>query len=154
VTEYDDLSPCTYFPIEEPHTLKAVGWLGPSRPFHTGDVSDAFLEKLCQLLAHNWLPSPFPGVHECELCRPGVQSSFIFGDHHLSSTSVANLFVPQDGVIYVAPEGIGHYILCHRYLPPPEFIEAVLNCPPARSMEYKRLLLACGGRVLLHLGGF
>lgn len=149
MTEYDDLSPCTYFRVEVPHTLRAIGWLGTLRPFQTGDVSDAFLQKLCQLIADPWQPFVFMGGHDCELCRLGVRSTFFFGDHKLSSYSVSNLFVPHDGVIYVAPEGIGHYILCHRYVPPPEFIEAVLTCPPARSMEFRRLLLACGGGVFL-----
>jgi len=44
----------------------------------------------------------------------------------------------------VAPEGIVHYVGCHRYLPPPEFCEAVLSSPPAGSQEYFERLHANG----------
>ena len=71
-----------------------------------------------------------------------------FEDCQISSRSWRNLFVPYDGVIYVAPEGIKHYIACHQYRPPDVFVEAVVNCPPQKSAEYQQLLLECGGKVL------
>jgi len=42
-----------------------------------------------------------------------------------------------------------HYINAHRYLPPNEFCEAVLSCPPTQTMEYKRRFLENGGREIL-----
>lgn len=147
MTTYQDLDLCPYFGVSG---LVAVGWLGPSSELPTGPVSDAFLANLFELLADPWSP-PFQalGGHSCELCHPGAQTATQWGRFRLSSFSVANLFVPFDGTIYVAPEGIGHYILCHRYQPPEVFVRAVLACPPARSMGFRKLLLECGGRELI-----
>jgi hypothetical protein len=49
-------------------------------------------------------------------------------------------------VVYVAPEGIVHYISCHDYLPPPEFCAAVLASPSEGSPEYFAALQASGFR--------
>ena len=40
-----------------------------------------------------------------------------------------NLFVPGEGLIYVAPSMIAHYIDAHAYDPPAVFWEAVMKCP-------------------------
>jgi hypothetical protein len=50
----------------------------------------------------------------------------------------SNVFVPADGVVYVAPSLALHYIDAHEYLPPEPFQRAVMACPPMRSMEYLR----------------
>ena len=63
-------------------------------------------------------------------------------------SGAANLYIPHNGKIYVCPELITHYINAHHYEPPQEFCEAVLACPLMDSMEYKRLLIVCGGGVL------
>ena len=45
--------------------------------------------------------------------------------------------------------GITHYIAAHWYRPPDVFLEAVRACPPMRSMDYMKALLANGGRGLV-----
>jgi hypothetical protein len=47
-----------------------------------------------------------------------------------------NLFVPGDGVVYVAPSMIVHYLDAHRYQPPAAFLAAVDACPPMGSAAY------------------
>jgi hypothetical protein len=59
--------------------------------------------------------------------------------------SQENLFVPGTGVVFVAPGGIVHYVEAHSYLPPQEFVEAVLRCPDLSSEEYCRALYAANG---------
>ncbi|MCZ7685110.1 MAG: hypothetical protein M5U28_42600 [Sandaracinaceae bacterium] len=61
----------------------------------------------------------------------------------------ANLFVPAADMVFVAPSLVAHYVDAHRYAPPVEFLDAVRRCPPMSSMDYKRALLAAGGRALL-----
>jgi hypothetical protein len=78
------------------------------------------------------------GVHECNLCQFAGEAS-----------SAANLFFPHEDRIYVCPELIAHYINAHHYQPPTIFWDAVRTCPPMASMDYKRLLLKCGGGILL-----
>ena len=78
----------------------------------------------------------FRGVKDCSLCLAA----------HLPSPgpiwSQENIFVPSSDVVYVVPGGIVHYIVAHSYLPPAEFVEAVLQCPDLRSDEYQDALRA------------
>ena len=55
-----------------------------------------------------------------------------------------NLFVPGEGVIYVAPSMIAHYIDAHAYEPPRVFWEAVMKCPEMWSDGYGQALMLNG----------
>ena len=50
------------------------------------------------------------------------------------------LLFPWKDSLFIAPPMVGHYMEAHSYLPPEDFIEAVLNCPPQTSNEYCDLL--------------
>jgi len=65
------------------------------------------------------------GFHTCELCADFRRSG--------------EIFVPSETVLYVAPVMIDHYVRAHRYLPPREFIDAVLAIPTPDSDEYRSL---------------
>ena len=65
---------------------------------------------------------------------------------------VSNVYVPGNAVIYVAPSLVAHYVDAHEYQPPKEFMEAVLQCPPMRSMEYLRAIKSIGGSALIGIG--
>lgn len=134
---YVDLSPCDYFGREHAGVLRAVGWLSNSEAFNTGSTPPDVFDRLKALLADPWQPFLSCGVHECEICqfdRPCGQ---------------ANLFVPGDAFLYVAPELIAHYVAAHGYCPPTEFTHAVMRCPDTRTMDYKKRFLESGGRALL-----
>ena len=105
--------------------------------FPVGTVPEAFYRRLTELLRDPWQPFAAAGMHQCSLCQFD------------GATGTANVFVPFNGRILVAPELILHYINCHNYCPPEEFVDAVLECPDTRSMDYKRKLIANGGRPLL-----
>ena len=139
MASFRDLEPCRYLPLEC-EALIAVGWLGSNDEYPRGVVSEQFFSKLKSLCDSPWQPVVSAGCHPCSLCQFDAPA---FSD---------NVFVPHGGKIYVAPVGVVHYIAAHRYLPPPVFIEAVLACPPIQSMEYKRAILANGGRSLAHSG--
>jgi len=135
---YPDLSACDYFGEDAASSLTAVGWLERGRKFAKGNTDAQVYERLAELLQDPFQPMLLMGCQECDLCQ--------FPGKHLGAN---NLFVPSDGTIYVCPELILHYIDAHWYTPPEEFCQAVLSCPPTRSMEYKRLLLKNGAGVLL-----
>lgn len=137
VTYYRDMSRCDYFGEEVANNLIAVGWLTSSEPIEQGAVPTSFFEKLKALSLEPWQPVVFLGGHHCEICQFDRPSG------HL------NLFVPNGESIYVAPELISHYIAAHFYRPPQEFIEAVMQCSDTRSMDYKKSILASGGRGLV-----
>ena len=85
-----------------------------------------------------WQPSVCAGFHECELCQ-----------FEAEARGAANLFIPSDGLIYVGPELIVHYVNAHGYAPPEAFCRAVLACPPMRSVAFLRAIASCGGRGLV-----
>jgi hypothetical protein len=137
---YPDLTRLDYFPVGETTILKAVGWLSIGQDFKTGQVSHIFFERLQELMKFAWQPFQSMGVHLCELCQ--------FAEYEQTPCGNKNLFIPFDGVIFVAPELILHYVNAHHYLPPQIFIDAVMQCPEMGSMAYKKAVLANGGRGL------
>ena len=134
MTAFRDLEQCPYG-TDDPAFL-AVGWLGPDSYFPRGPIPREAFEKLEVLCRNAWQPFALAGGHQCELCQ--------FEARILTHM----LFVPGQACIYVAPRGITHYIAAHWYQPPDVFIKAVLDCPPMRSMDYKKAILANGGRGL------
>jgi hypothetical protein len=132
-----DLCPCTYLPCDPGDAILSIGWLEKGAEFRKGRVPANVFARLKELCRRPWQPFVACGFHECTLCQlEGARGS-------------ANVFIPGEGVIYVCPELILHYICAHWYLPPDEFCEAVRRCPDQHTMEYKRLLLQNGGRRLL-----
>jgi hypothetical protein len=136
MTSIKDLERCSYFDIEC-ETLTAIGWLGKDLTFETGPVSEQFFCKLKEISSVPWQPMASAGIHFCEFCQFDAQG---FSE---------NVFVPYRGRIYVAPTAIVHYISNHWYRPPQIFVDAVLSCPPMRSIDYYKTVLANGGRSLL-----
>ena len=137
MTWYADLSECAYFPAVRSSKLRAVGWLARGEDYPMGTPEPQVYERLCELLADPWQPFATMGWHDCDLCR-----------FEPEARGFKNLFVPGNESLYVCPELIRHYINTHGYCPPEEFCAAVLKCPDTRTMEYKRLFLANGGRGL------
>ncbi len=107
---FDDLTPYEYDRNNEGGRAVNVGWLGRRAP----TVGDTPLEVLDALRA--WpVTNRYRGWHTCELCgRNGIYD----GNGDLRVPGV-------DGVVYIAPALITHYIEAHRYQPPQSFIEAV-----------------------------
>lgn len=138
MTWYRDEDACDYFGPDFSCCLRAIGWLERGRDYPSGSISKTVYDRLAELLSDPFQPVVVMGPHECDLCQ--------FPGQHMGQT---NLFIPGDGFIYVCPELILHYVEAHWYIPPEAFCSSVLNCPPTRSLAYKKLLLANGGRALL-----
>jgi len=119
--------------------LRAVGWLAHPHPFNTGATLPPFVSKLQNLVQQarsTFAHCNFRGVMFCSICKSeGLNSPGPIW-------SQENIFVPGDGVVYVAPGGIVHYVEAHSYLPPREFIDAVLRCPDCNSSEFRDALRA------------
>ena len=128
-----DLSPCTYF--GDPTGLVAVGWLDAPDSYASGATPSGFVEVLGDLLERPWNPWHYAGFHTCTLCSPGEWWWLPPELNHLELGGT-NLWVPGEGVVYVAPSLIIHYVHHHDYLPPQEFIDAVVACPAMESAEY------------------
>jgi hypothetical protein len=130
-------------PMEHPQLI-AVGWLVPGEPFSHGPVNEAFVDALFSLLADPWQRSVTAGFHRCGFCRiSGGPAQLQYAGRSIS-LGVQNLYVPYGGKIFVSPSLIAHYIDAHEYAPPESYQDAVLECPPMRSIEYLRAILKNG----------
>lgn len=129
MTFYPDFSKETMVTAGE--YVRAIGWLDEHHGFQTGEIPAEFLYKLRDIIekhlesesALGWdgIDKLF-GVHTCELC------------HNFSHGS--NIGIPDDGILYVAPAMILHYIEEHEYLPHKQFIDSVLESPIPGTEEY------------------
>lgn len=105
------------------HTVLNVGWLDDAHSFSGGKLGP---EITALLLERCFSPvNVTRGYHQCELCwseemiveRNGAKM-------HLGS---AEMWVPsENGIVYAAPNLIYHYVTEHSYLPPSEFIAALV----------------------------
>ncbi len=141
MTYYPDLEPCGYFGGDYGRRLLCVGWLERGETVPSGDAPPEFTSALKCLLVNPWQPFVFMGAHSCSFCKlSGGPSTFtgIGGDQIVLGQN--NLFIPGDGLLYVAPSTIIHYIDSHDYCPPNEFVDAVLRCPTMRSMAYLKAI--------------
>ena len=138
MTWFADEAICDYFPIAGNSSLRAIGWLEAGHSYRNGTIRREVYSRLVELLKDPWEPVACAGPHDCSLCAFEPEAK-----------GAKNLFVPGKGFLYVCPELIAHYINAHGYAPSEEFCEAVLRCCDTRSMAYKRLFLANGGRALM-----
>jgi hypothetical protein len=119
--------------------LRAVGWLEHPHEFTKGRAPHGLVAKIREMAEQTsviYSGSTFRGLHRCSHCvAAGLQASSLSGSH-------VNIFVPGTTVVYAAPAGIVHYIEDHSYLPPREFVEALLRCPDCRSDSYRTALRA------------
>lgn len=140
MTYYADLTAYTYIEHDMREGTVNVGWLDPSRPFVRGNSSQEFLGRLWQYCCYPVARTR--GYCPCDFCkgrqlgplrvsrgkqdlRLGTAEIRVFGEH---------------GRIYAAPDLVYHYVSEHSYLPPEEFVNAVLECPLPQSEEYGNLL--------------
>ncbi len=117
---FPDLSPYTY--DDDGSEAVNVGWLEKEQPFPVGETSEQFqanLARLCEQAGRRRVGQVdiyvgTCGSHRCDFCS--------------DPTAVSSTEVRIRGSIntYAAPKLIHHYVAAHYYLPPSEFIEAVL----------------------------
>lgn len=103
-----------------------IGWLQKDQPFAIGEVQKEFLEKLKVYKEHKMFQTK--GIHRCEFCEDNATSSNEFR------------VISKNGKFYACPMLVIHYIEFHNYLPPQEFIDAVMEGPAPGSEEYKSML--------------
>ena len=107
-----------------------VGWLCHEHAFPIGPTPPRFVLALRELVS-----SPVRstmGFHICDLCPPPVEiigSDGVVTGFTAAPGSLGNgeIRVPGlGGVVYAAPVLIAHYVEVHHYLPPAEFVDAVM----------------------------
>jgi hypothetical protein len=136
---FQDLEVCSSFSAPTARVL-AVGWLDADHEFSRGPVDPKVFSALFDLLRDPWQPAVAVGIHRCALCRftGGPGSLQLRGS--TVQLGANNLYVPAPETIFVAPSLILHAIDSHEYCPPKAFQDAVLACPPMRSVAYLKLV--------------
>lgn len=139
MTYFPDGSPYTYFPPTEEDDdageLVCAGWLDGGHPFRTGDPPPGFVDKLAWLCV-NELHQRTRGIHFCEICQPEGSrqvSVLVAGEKRRLGTAEIRVRTPR--FTYAAPTLVLHYVVDHRYLPPDDFVEAVLAAPESARLE-------------------
>jgi hypothetical protein len=126
---FEDLSPYEYGGDTPMPDVVNVGWLSQEHPYESGPVPPEFVEAVRKLVA-----SPvnlYRGVHLCEFCLdPPVvttRGGLRMIDPARGTTGNGEIRVSaSDGLTYVAPILVLHYIEAHQYRPPKSFVVAVL----------------------------
>jgi hypothetical protein len=139
MTHIADLTPVSYMGLDGP--IRAVGWLESPHPFRRGPVDPGFIRRLMALVERPLFGTMMAGIQHCSLCHA---ENRIGPD---CRSSQAELFIPASDCVYEAPVWIGHYVLAHGYVPPEEFMRAVMACPEPASLEFREAVHA-------HVPGF
>ena len=129
MTYFADLTPFAYGGADPDPTILNVGWLCRDHAMPIETPNEAFISALKKVTA-----APinlYRGAHICDFCPPPPTV--------LSSGGIPMLEVPvetkgngevwvegHDGVTYVAPTLVLHYVVSHHYSPPKAFVEAVI----------------------------
>jgi hypothetical protein len=105
-----------------------VGWLHPDHSYRQGSVPPGFVDRVKEFLNLSWACYDIfnwgacGGYHTCEFCK--------------NAHATGSLGVLHEGKLYCAPTMIVHYVEQHHYLPPDEFIAAVLSGPLPDTPEF------------------
>jgi hypothetical protein len=127
---FADMTPYEYgFELPRSNVLN-VGWLARGHVFPTGVVADGFVDALRRRAA-----SPenlYRGYHTCEFCPepPVLVSATGRRVSPPPGETMGNGEIRVAGArgrVYVAPVLVAHYVQVHRYLPPAEFVRAVMS---------------------------
>lgn len=129
---------CAKDDIDNLYYTVNIGWLDSEHEYPKGQVSDLFLDKLWDYCCESYIITF--GCHSCDFCNEEEEMGVYIKRGNASLVvGSQEIRIIGDGIVYAAPDMIYHYIVDHQYLPPKQFIEAVLNSPfPLESMEYKK----------------
>jgi hypothetical protein len=126
---FADLSPCRYCGL-------SVGWLEKGHDFPRGAVPSSFLERLLERCRNPDIRHG--GAHFCEFCpslehaQAACNLELPNGERVFIGSGIIRVH-PRQGIAFVAPTLVFHYVREHRYLPPARFIEAVMQDNPENA---------------------
>jgi len=128
---------CTTPPwTRDGNNVVLIGWEDVDDSAQRGPIDPAFVDRLADLLATT---EGFLGVlcvDNCAQCDAPILEP-IYHNNKKIPISTGRLVVPAADRCYVTPAMILHSIMVHGYVPPQEFCEAVMHCPPRRTPEYR-----------------
>lgn len=137
---FKDLTPYKYHNSEI--EMKNIAWLEKGHLFKKGDVPSVFKDKLWKYMSYP--VSVCRGFQRCPFCSLGkneIPTSTYNGQTR--SVGYYELRVwGKDDTVYAVTSLIFHYMESHRYKPPIEFIEAVMNSDDPDNADYYNRVLS------------
>lgn len=105
---------------------KNIGWLDSHHDYPRGSSGEEFsaiLAKMCNETRYHLWRAPL----DCSLCK-----------RQIPGLLMAEIRVRGVDVVYAAPNVVAHHVTVHDYLPPREFVEAVLE---SKGLQAKPVLV-------------
>jgi len=134
MTYIKDLSKYDYLYDCNTTNTKNIGWLDNVHGFSTGTVSDEVIKKLERISKIS--VNRTRGLHSCEICgSKNIVIHHIDGEPFLVGDAEIRVFSAA-GNIYAAPNMLLHYIINHNYMPPEEFLDAIISGPIPPDEKY------------------
>lgn len=135
---FPELSPYQYGLRRPIPGILHVGWLDDLHSFSRGAVGEDVVAKLKELRKKP-VNSLF-GFHVCQICCPRSlakhSKEYIEVVTDARCNGNGEIRIKLDGITYAAPVLIIHYIEEHGYLPPEDFLDAVLTGTPVTQEEF------------------
>lgn len=138
---YEDFTKYTYDrgQYKETNTLN-IGWIEGTKQINRGKVSQEFLDNLWE-----YMKCPMHRMRGlyCNVCLDGERNYFkaVYNGYEIKlGDAEIRVIDKKEDCVYAAPTLILHYIISHNYLPPSEFINAVIDGPKPGSKEYSKLV--------------
>lgn len=122
---HKDLSEGNFWGNRIPVSFTTVGWLENGKEFTTGNAPINIIERVYEFSRMPEMYQTYFGYHQCDFCE--------FVNIELGAKTIMIVYKSK---VYFCPALITHYMDSHSYLPPSEFIEAVLNYDHQYAMEY------------------
>lgn len=122
-----------------------IGWLERGHLVKKGEVPPEFVDKLWKYLRYP--VKIYRGFQQCTLClHTKMHIPIVEHNGERRNAGYYEMRVwGKNGKVYAAPSLIFHYITCHQYKPPQEFIDAVMEAEDPDSEEYYQKVLKYSG---------
>lgn len=117
-----------------------IGWLGEAGKFPKGHVSEEFIMNLWEYYKCPFFPVRKVYQNENLDGYWKFYTAKCNGREIALGSSEVRIFDQKRGVIYASPNLIIHYILNHKYLPPQEYIKAVIEGSKPNSRDYCNMI--------------
>ena len=113
--------------------VRCVGWLDAWHRYEIGEPPVGFVEKLERIVLYRTDDVDFHvnvvrGIHECNLCGNDIEYFNVHAGRH-SLLGISEIWIPDTLGWFASPSLIIHYVKEHKYIPPPSFVQAVVEMP-------------------------
>lgn len=142
---FKDMSQYSYYQSKPFEGVLNVGWLEREHSYSKGVSPLGFVEKLSHVMRLNDISSVhvnrIRSIHPCNLC--GEYSFEEIDPMGNLLVGASEIWIPRlSGGFFAAPSMLIHYVDHHHYLPPKEFVDAVIafdsTKPFNAQVEYDR----------------